>query len=61
MYQDLSGVRLADMQPDQVILLQERIAEIVDEGERQNAMMAAGITRLTMVPAQPYTALVTGF
>jgi hypothetical protein len=41
--------------------MQERIAEITDAGERQNAMMAAGIIRLTAVPTQPYTALVTGF
>jgi hypothetical protein len=61
MYQELSGVRLADMQPDQVILMQERIAEITDAGERQNAMMAAGIIRLTAVPAQPYPGMVTGF
>ena len=61
MYQELSGVRLADMQPDQVILMQERIAEITDDGERQNAMMAAGIIRLTAVPAQPYPGMVTGF
>ena len=61
MYQELSGVRLADMQPDQVILMQERIAEITDAGERQNAMMATGIIRLTAVPAQPYPGMVTGF
>jgi hypothetical protein len=61
MYQELSGVRLADMQPDQVILMQERIAEITDAGERQNAMMATGIIRLTAVPAQPYPGRVTGF
>ena len=61
MYQKLSGVRLADMQPDQVILMQERIAEIIDDGERQNAMMADGIIRLTTVPTQPYTGMVTGF
>ena len=61
MYQELSGVRLADMQPDQVILMQERIAEITDDGERQNAMMAAGIIRLTAVPAQPYPGMATGF
>jgi len=51
MYQELSGVRLADMQPDQGDLDARTHAEITDAGERQNAMMATGIIRLTAVPA----------